>query len=802
MASGIWRIHSLQARFLLGLGLLMAVLGIIFAGTLYVHLQRLLRSEVSHQADLVLAQVDSVQGYVRESLRPRMLSLLPADQFVIEAMSTSFVSRRVMERLGGALPGHLYRRVSEAPRNPQFQAQGLEMELLQYFKDNPEAASWSDLRRLDEEELFIKARPVRFETSCLRCHGLPQDAPREMLASYGDQRGFGHQVGDLAGLDVVGLPIRLALASIKEATVWFALAFAAGILAVFALIQVFFHRLVAVNMGRLSEFFRRTFHEEADPALLNRLRRGDEIEEVVTGMEELGRHLYQARRDLAEHAAGLERRVAERTGELKREAAERRQDVELFVEMLAGMSHSASRRGLLEMVLPRLARRFQAGQAHYLCAFSEETGHSWPLGAQPPALTAELRDRLLDGQPVFQARRAYLPVASQEAVQGVLCLDWPLDSDLSELDQQVMQALARQLGIALENLIALDNLLKQRDILASIFEGVSDPMALLDEQGRVIATNQAGRSLAQEGELLGLAWGQGTPDPRELIQEALAQGGPITREAQQGHRALRLTLYPLTDPQGRQGRLVAYIRDVTLERRVLADMQRSERLVAVGKLAAGLAHEINNPLGVILCYAELLETTLDQEQPRRDLEVIIRHTRQAQRVLKDLLDFARAERGEITRVDLGEAVQRALLFFAPQAEARKVVLSHEKSHGPLLALADPHALDQILANLILNALDAVPSPGGRITLGARPQPELRQALLEVADNGPGVDPAIMEQIFDPFFTTKEPDQGTGLGLAVVYGLLRDMGGAVKVENQDGAVFTLSLPLAPPEDSHA
>jgi nitrate/nitrite-specific signal transduction histidine kinase len=259
-----------------------------------------------------------------------------------------------------------------------------------------------------------------------------------LLASYGDQRGFGHQVGDLAGLDVVGLPIRLALASIKEATLWFALAFAAGILAVFALIQIFFHRLVAVNLSRLSEFFRRTFHEEADPALLNRLRRGDEIEEVVTGMEELGRHLYQARRDLAEHAAGLERRVAERTGELKREAAERRQDVELFVEMLAGISHSASRRGLLEMVLPRLARRFQAGQAHYLCAFSEETGHSWPPGAPPPALTAELRNRLLDGQPVFEARRAYLPVASQEAVQGVLCLDWPGGSALSELDQQVM----------------------------------------------------------------------------------------------------------------------------------------------------------------------------------------------------------------------------------------------------------------------------------------------------------------------------------------------------------------------------
>ncbi len=251
MAAHVRRYHSLQARFLLGLGLLMALLGIIFAGTLYVHLQRLLHSELSNQADLVLAQVDAVQGYVRESLRPRMLSLLPSDQFVIEAMSTSYVSRHVMERLGGALPGHLYRRVSARPRNPRFQAQGLELELLQYFKDNPEASSWSGLRQVGEKELFIKARPVRFEAECLRCHGHPQDAPRELLASYGEQRGFGHEVGDLAGLDVVGLPVRLALDSIKESTLWFALAFAAGILAVFTTIQIFFHHLVAVNLRRL-----------------------------------------------------------------------------------------------------------------------------------------------------------------------------------------------------------------------------------------------------------------------------------------------------------------------------------------------------------------------------------------------------------------------------------------------------------------------------------------------------------------------------------------------------------------------
>jgi signal transduction histidine kinase len=436
------------------------------------------------------------------------------------------------------------------------------------------------------------------------------------------------------------------------------------------------------------------------------------------------------------------------------------------------------------------------------CAFSGESYHAWPEDAAPPVLTPELRSRLMDGLPSFEPERALVPVSSQDVVQGVLCLGWAAPSLLSEMDRQVLMALARQLGIAMENLTALDNLLKQRDILSSVFEGVSDPTALLDDQGRVIATNQAGRSLAEEGGILGPAQDGDGPTPAELVAQALGQDGPLSWEREQGRRTLRLTLYPLADPHGRRGRLVAWLRDITLERQVMADMQRSERLVAVGQLAAGLAHEINNPLGIILCYAELLETALPEGQAKGDLEVIVRHTRQAQRVLKDLLDFARAGRGPLALVDLAEAAGRALQVFAPQAEARKVSLRRGNGHGPIHVSADPHALEQILANLILNALDAVPSPGGEITLRVDASPAEGRAVLTIADNGPGVDPAHLEQIFDPFFTTKGPDKGSGLGLAVVFGLARDMGGTITVENQGGAVFTLSLPLAAGESGAA
>ncbi|CAO0820364.1 hypothetical protein DFAR_1540015 [Desulfarculales bacterium] len=238
---------------------------------------------------------------------------------------------------------------------------------------------------------------------------------------------------------------------------------------------------MAVYLYRFLGFFRRTFKEEVEPELLNRLRQGDKIEEMVAGMEALGSHLDQARRQLVEHAAGLERRVAKRTDDLKREAVERRQDVELFVRRLDDMSQSRSRHNLLKRALPRVARRFGAAEAGYFCVFSEDSYYAWPEEAAALALPPGSRERLLYGESYFEPRRALLPVTSQDAVQGVLFLAWTEDADLAPQGREVLMALARQLGIALKNLTVLDNLLEQRDILVSIFESVSDPMAFLDE---------------------------------------------------------------------------------------------------------------------------------------------------------------------------------------------------------------------------------------------------------------------------------------------------------------------------------
>jgi len=361
----------------------------------------------------------------------------------------------------------------------------------------------------------------------------------------------------------------------------------------------------------------------------------------------------------------------------------------------------------------------------------------------------------------------------------------------------VLMAVGQQLGVVMENMDALDNLIHQNDLLHAVFEGISDPVALLDGKGQVVLGNESARSLAAPGkgwedamarlmrDALGVEEGQPLPE--------VALSGPSVREVKlPGERVFFVSLYPLPEYQGRGGRLVAYAREVTGERRMRDMAQQNEKLLAVGRLAAGLAHEINNPLGVILFYGELLKASSGQENVREDVEVILRHTRQAKKVLRDLLDFVRPKKGSMGPCGLLDAARRTAGVFQAQAAAEGVTLNLDIPASLPMVDADATALEQILSNLLINALDAV-GPGGTITVKAGL--EDGRAFLAVADDGPGIPPEHLSRIFDPFFTTKEVGKGTGLGLAVVFGLVNDMGGSVEARSENGAEFIVRLPLA-------
>ncbi|WP_437316422.1 ATP-binding protein [Sorangium sp. So ce385] len=230
---------------------------------------------------------------------------------------------------------------------------------------------------------------------------------------------------------------------------------------------------------------------------------------------------------------------------------------------------------------------------------------------------------------------------------------------------------------------------------------------------------------------------------------------------------------------------------------------RSERLASVGRLAAGLAHEIGNPIAAILGFQELLLAGgLTPDEEREFLERMKRETERIHKILRDLLDFARpaargaGDAGEEPSGSVAEALEDVVSLVSPQKAFRAVELVRDVAPDVPPVQLSHGRLVQVLLNLLLNAADAVPRAGGRVWVRAS-RAAGGGARIEVEDNGPGIAEAVRETLFEPFITTKEVGEGTGLGLAVCRGLVEAAGGAIGVEAgaEGGARFVVQLPGA-------
>ena len=232
----------------------------------------------------------------------------------------------------------------------------------------------------------------------------------------------------------------------------------------------------------------------------------------------------------------------------------------------------------------------------------------------------------------------------------------------------------------------------------------------------------------------------------------------------------------------------------------LADTQRqltqADKLASVGRLAAGVAHEINNPLTGVLSYASLLRKRLDQDaEACEDLDVIVRETVRCRGIIRGLLDFARPTAPARKLIDLNEVIRRSVSVVMTQLSMNKVDLSLQLSPDLPEVMADANQIQQVVVNLILNAADAIGPEGGTIRATTRPAAEdTIEVLLE--DSGKGIAPEDLPRIFEPFFTTKG-NHGTGLGLAVSWGIVEAHGGSLTVQSEPGkgTCFTLVLPLS-------
>ena len=220
---------------------------------------------------------------------------------------------------------------------------------------------------------------------------------------------------------------------------------------------------------------------------------------------------------------------------------------------------------------------------------------------------------------------------------------------------------------------------------------------------------------------------------------------------------------------------------------------RNDQLAALGQLAAGLAHELRNPLTAIQTLVEAARCNGETSQlDDRDLEVIDEELSRLDATLQSFLDYARPPKLQRTTIDLREIVERTVTLVRPRAEQQSVVVNVEGPDSPLWVSADREQLRQVLLNLLLNALDALGS-GGRITVKATTAPERQDVVLRVADDGPGIAAEIQDRLFEPFASSKP--SGTGLGLTICRRIVENHDGELAAENgpAGGAVFTVRLP---------
>ena len=350
------------------------------------------------------------------------------------------------------------------------------------------------------------------------------------------------------------------------------------------------------------------------------------------------------------------------------------------------------------------------------------------------------------------------------------------------------------------------------NILGSLTSGI----VTIDLDGRVVTLNPAAELLT--GFFRGEAAGRyctelfaHTPELSDLLTETLASRAPIanvplTLRRRNGSAVpIEFSTAPLKGGEGKDLGVIGVFRDVTLLRQLESDLQRSDRLAALGTLAAGLAHEIKNPLTSLLTFSRHLERKFDDQNFRERFgSVVPRELERINGIVERLLELARPARLSFSLVRLPELMERAAELYADQLADRHIEIVHEYARDVPPIQADKDALYRVFVNLVANALDAMPR-GGRLIVragwvtGGDPLPPARRRAanrvkVEVEDTGTGIEPSETDRIFNPFYTTRSG--GTGLGLALAHKIVQDHGGRISFTSSPGrgTTFTIVLPL--------
>ncbi|MEN6437836.1 MAG: PAS domain S-box protein [Syntrophobacter sp.] len=816
--------RSIAARFLFPFGFFAILISLFVFYRTYDASRRHAHELISQQAAMALEFNLAIREYAGAKIRPFAETFVGKDVFIPELMSTSYISRTIFEEVRAKFPHFIVRFSSENPRNPLNIANADEMRMIEYFRNNPHVGQVTDEIQIDGKRYMAHFTPKWMKPECMQCHDDPRNAPAGLVQQYGAKASFHRKVGDVAGLDTVAVPIESVDDFLAVEMRSRSLTLAFGIALLFAAIIVVFRYVVARRLAAIARHFNEIAANAGSPSMTPVLiKANDEI-------GSLGMAFNKLLEQLRETHASLEARVARRTDELRNvngrleaELAERRiaeealrQSEESFRRIAENMHDLVCQtdyRCMYQYVSPSYQRILGYGPA-------ELTGESIFARIHPDDRTrveaecewlirtgedreVEFRYRHADGHYMWFVT-AWNPLYDSAGEFGGVVFN---SRDITT--RKCAEDLLRQSEEKFSQIFQTTSL--------SIVISRGDDETLIDvNPGFVASTGYAredaiGRSIRDLDLRVGpLVTGR----PLSAIGlDGEIFNKEVTFRRRNGTVATGMCSIQKLVLDGQECMLLV-MQDITEHKtaakekeHLQAQLIQAQRMESIGRLAGGVAHDFNNMLSVILGRAQLSLDRLDPGQPlyRNILEIRKAAERSAD-LTRQLLAFARRQTVNPVIIDLNDTISGMLSIFQR--------LVGEDIHLDLVSCIDlwkikidPSQIDQILANLIVNGRDAILGVGS-ITLKTEnvvvehsmllEHPELvpgEYVLLTVSDTGTGIDTEVIDHLFEPFFTTKEVGKGTGLGLATVYGIVKQNNGFIYVESVlgRGAVFKIYIP---------